>query len=77
MISTIKVRILRTMRKIPHQQINLTDSRKIIPLLIMRWKILLQTTKKLIAAKEAPGYLESDYDENEIYSVENISLKQT
>ena len=38
-------------------------------------EILLHETQRVIAAKEAPGFLESDYDENKIYQVENMSLE--
>ena len=40
-------------------------------------EILLHETKKVSAAKEAPEFLESGYDENELYQVENMSLENT
>ena len=33
--------------------------------------------KKVSAAKEAPEFLESGYDENELYQVENMILEET
>ena len=40
-------------------------------------EVLLHETKKLSAAKEAPVFLESDYDENKLYHKENISFDDT
>ena len=39
--------------------------------------ILLNETQKVIAAKEVPEFLESDYDDNELYQVEKMSLEGT
>ena len=38
---------------------------------------LLHKTQKVSAVKEAPEFLESDYDENKIYQVENMILEET
>ena len=38
-------------------------------------EILLHETQKVSAMKEAPELFESDYDENELYQVENMSLE--
>ena len=40
-------------------------------------EILLNETKKVSAAREAPGFLDSDCDENELYQVEKMSLEET
>ena len=40
-------------------------------------EILLHEIQKLSVAKEAPELLEYDYDENELYQVENMSLEET
>ena len=40
-------------------------------------EILLHETQKVNSVKEAPEFLESDYDENELYQVENMSLEET
>ena len=40
-------------------------------------EILLHENKKVSAAKEAPEFLESDNDENELYHIYNISLCDT
>ena len=37
----------------------------------------MHETQKVSAAKEAPGFLESDYDEKKLYQVENMSLEET
>ena len=38
-------------------------------------KILLTENQKLSAAREAPEFLDSDYDENNFYQVENESWR--
>ena len=40
-------------------------------------EILLHETQKLSAEREAPEFLESDYDKNELYKVESMSLEDT
>ena len=40
-------------------------------------EILLYETKKLTAARGAPEFWDSDYDENDIYQVEKMSLSET
>ena len=40
-------------------------------------KILLHENEKLSAAKEAHEKVESDFDENELYHIENMSLEDT
>ena len=40
-------------------------------------EILPHETKKVSAAREAPEFLESDYDENKIYQVDNMILEET
>ena len=40
-------------------------------------EILLHETQIVSAAKEAPDFLESDYDENKLYQVENMILEET
>ena len=38
-------------------------------------EILLNETQKLSAVRKAPEFLDSDYDENNLYQVEEISLE--
>ena len=38
-------------------------------------EILLNETQKLSAVKEVPEFLDSDYDENNLYQVEKMSLE--
>ena len=40
-------------------------------------EILLNETQKVGAAMEAPEFLDSDYDENNLYQVEMMSLEET
>ena len=40
-------------------------------------KILHNETKKVSAAREAQAFLDSDYDENYLYQIENMSLEET
>ena len=40
-------------------------------------EILLHETQKVIAAREAQFVLEYDYDENDLYQVERMSLEET
>ena len=40
-------------------------------------EIILHETKKVSAAREAPECLESDYDEDELYQVDRVSLEDT
>ena len=40
-------------------------------------EILLHETQKVSAAKEAPEFLESNYDENKLYQFGNISIEDT
>ena len=40
-------------------------------------EILLHKTQKLSFAKESPEILDSDYDENELYKVQNVSIEDT
>ena len=40
-------------------------------------EILLHETKKVSAEREAPEFLDSDYDEKNLYQVENMSLEET
>ena len=40
-------------------------------------KILLHETKKVSAVRKAPEFLDSDYDENGLYQVENFILEET
>ena len=40
-------------------------------------KILLNETQKVSAVREAPGFLDSDFDENNIYQVEEKFLEDT
>ena len=39
--------------------------------------ILLHETQKVSAVKEAPACFKCDYDENELYQLENMSLEDT
>ena len=39
--------------------------------------ILLNETQKVSAAREAPEFLDSDCDENDLYQVEKIILEET
>ena len=43
----------------------------------MLGEILLHATQKASYEKEAPAFLESDYDENDLYQVERMSLEDT
>ena len=40
-------------------------------------EILLHETQKVSAAKEAPSFLEYDYDDSKIYQVGNMNLEET
>ena len=40
-------------------------------------EILLNETQKVSAVRGAPGLLDSDYDENNLCQVENITLEET
>ena len=40
-------------------------------------EILLTENQKLSAAREAPEFLDSDYDENDVYQVDKMSLEET
>ena len=40
-------------------------------------EILLTENQKLSAAREAPEFLDSDYDENDVYQVDKMSLEDT
>ena len=40
-------------------------------------EIIIDETQKVSAAKESPGFLESNYGETELYQVENMSLEET
>ena len=40
-------------------------------------EILLNENKKVSAEKEAPAYVESNFDENELYQIDNMSLDET
>ena len=43
----------------------------------MVYEIILHETQKVSAAKEAPDFSESGYDENELNQVEKMSLEDT
>ena len=40
-------------------------------------EIIQHETKRVSAVIEAPGFLEFDYDDNELYQVKNMSLEDT
>ena len=40
-------------------------------------EILLNETQKLSAVREVPEFLVSDYDENDLYQVDKMSLENT
>ena len=40
-------------------------------------EILLNETQKVSAAREAPGFLDSRYDENYLYQADKTSLEDT
>ena len=40
-------------------------------------EILLHETQKVSVAREAPEFLDPDYDENKIYQVKKMSLEET
>ena len=40
-------------------------------------EILLNETPKVSAAREAPEFLDSDYDENNLYHFDKMSLEET
>ena len=70
LISTLKVSLLITAVIIIYQEINLTAVVENV-----ENEILLHETQELSASKETAEFLESDYDENELYQVENISIE--
>ena len=43
----------------------------------MVYDILINETQKLSAARQAPEFLESDYDVNDLYQVEKRSIEET
>ena len=40
-------------------------------------KLLINETQKVSAAREAPYFLDSDFDDNYLYQVEKMSLEET
>ena len=40
-------------------------------------EILVHETQKVSEVKEAPKFLESDYDDSKLYQAENMSLEET
>ena len=40
-------------------------------------EILLRENEKVSAVKESPANIESDFDKNELYHIENMSLEDT
>ena len=40
-------------------------------------EILLNETQKLSSTREAPEFLDSDYDEKDLYQVERVSIEET
>ena len=67
----LKVSLLSTVVILLYQERNLIGSKNIMSLLIVRWmKSCYMKLKKVSAAKEAPEFLEYDYDENKLYQVE-------
>ena len=64
-LSMLKVSLLRTMGSILYQEINLTGSKRIM---------LLHENQKVSAAEEAHENTESNFDENKLYLINNISL---
>ena len=40
------------------------------------YEILINETQKLSAAREAPEFLDSDYDDNDLYQVERMILEE-
>ena len=40
-------------------------------------EILLSENQKVSASREAPEFLDSDYDENDLYQVYKMSLEET
>ena len=46
-------------------------------LIFMQEDFLLHEIQKVIVAREAPENFESDFDKNELYHIENMSLEDT
>ena len=40
-------------------------------------EILMNETQKISATREAPEFLDSDYDENNLYQVKMMNLEET
>ena len=76
-LSTFRRELLRTEGTIPYQERNLTFSRRIIILLIVKWMKSCCMKKKKIAMKEAHENVESDFDDNKLNQIENMSLEDT
>ena len=75
---TLKVSVLRTTGIILYQGKKLTGRRNIIPLFIMWWmKSYYMKHKKWVLLREAPEFLYSHYDYNNLYQVESMSLEET
>ena len=76
---TLNVSLLRAAEEIPYPvkgSIKKQDNHTIIDNAMDELRII--ESKKLSAVNhEAPGLLESDYDENYLYQVENMSLDET
>ena len=74
---TLKVGLLRTAGIIPYQiKINSQQENNAIINNVVD-EILLNQTKKVSSAREAQEFLDSDYDDDYLYQIENMSLKET
>ena len=73
--STVNVSLLITSGIIPYQEKinNQQESKAIVDNVVD--EILLNETQKAISAREAPAFLNSDYDENDLYQVKRTSLE--
>ena len=76
-LSTLKVSLLRTATIIPYKEIfnRQQENNAIVNNAVD--EILLHESQKVSTAELAPAFLGSDYDDNELYQVEIMSLEET
>ena len=74
-LSRLKVSVLRTIVIISYQieKNRQKENNAIINNVV--YEILINKTQKVSAEKEAPEFLESDYDDNDLYQAENESWR--
>ena len=76
-ISMLKVYLLSTVGTITYQERNLACSNKIMLLLTVQWMKYCSMKIKLRNEKEAHENFGSDFDENRLYHIDNMSLDDT